>query len=36
MVIAVSDDQELKSLADRVLTIDSESFTPTFVLESAQ
>jgi len=36
MVIAVSDDQELKGLADRVLTIDSESFTPTFVLESAQ
>ena len=36
MVIAVSDDQELKGLADRVLKIDSESFTPTFVLESAQ
>ena len=36
MVIVVSDDQELKALADRVLTIDSESFTPTFVLESAQ
>ncbi len=36
LVIAISDDQELKGLADRVLTIDSESFTPTFVLESAQ
>lgn len=36
MVIAISDDQELKGLADRVLTIDSESFTPTFILESAQ
>lgn len=36
MVIAVSEDQELKGLSDRVLIIDSESFTPTFVLESAQ
>ena len=36
MVICVSDDEELRKLADRILTIDSDSFTPTFVLESVQ
>jgi ABC-type transport system involved in cytochrome bd biosynthesis fused ATPase/permease subunit len=35
MVICVSDNQELIKLADRVLTIDSEFFTPTFTLENA-
>jgi ABC-type transport system involved in cytochrome bd biosynthesis fused ATPase/permease subunit len=36
VVVCVSDNQDLIKLADRVLTIDSEFFTPTFILENAQ